>query len=80
MTANKKHRKRQVRRSDSLHLSIHAEPRDPPDIDKLARVLIDVAQSLAAKADPVEAKMNETSSAEETSRATNTISDEIQTP
>ncbi len=65
MDANKKKRKRRVRRSSSLHLSIHHEPRDPPDIDKLAKLLIDLARNLDAH--PNDIKTDQVSSAEETS-------------
>lgn len=44
MKAKKGH-KRTVRRSDSLHLSVHGERHDPPDASKIARVLIDLAQT-----------------------------------
>jgi hypothetical protein len=37
-------RKRQVRRSDSRRLNVSDERRDPPDVEKLAKVLISLAQ------------------------------------
>ena len=40
----KRDRKRQVRRSDSRQLRISDERRDPPDVEKLANVLIGLAR------------------------------------
>jgi len=37
-------RKRQVRCSDSRRLRVSEERRDPPDVEKLAKVLIDLAR------------------------------------
>jgi hypothetical protein len=37
-------RKRHVRRSDSRRLRVSEERRDPPDVEKLAKVLIDLAR------------------------------------
>lgn len=40
----KRDRKRQVRRSDSRQLRVSDERRDPPDVEKLANVLIGLAR------------------------------------
>jgi hypothetical protein len=41
----KRDRKRRVRRSDSLRLRVSDERRDPLDVEKLAKVLIDLARA-----------------------------------
>ena len=40
-------RKQPVRRSDSRRLRVSDECRDPPDVEKLAKVLIDLAREQA---------------------------------
>lgn len=40
----KRDRKRHVRRSDSRRLHVNDERRDPPDVEKLAKVLIALAR------------------------------------